>query len=68
MQLNTVLTKYHPQMDPSPLFLSDDEDDQERITRETSASFGSSRNNLGNIRKKKSEKEEAKLAILKGQG
>jgi DNA-directed RNA polymerase beta' subunit len=54
MKLSTMLTKQAVKMDPSPLFLSEDEDDQEQesISRETSESFSSVANNLGDIRKK----------------
>jgi len=51
MQVQAALGKSAP-LDPSQVFVSDDEDDDEedRVNRETSASFTSAQGNLGDIR------------------
>jgi len=59
MQLSNMLSKTTVKIDPSPLFLSDDEDEQGRISKETSASF-SAQNTLGDIRKNNTDEEEGK--------
>lgn len=66
MQLSNMLTKQSVRMDPSPLFLSEDEDEleQERLTKETSESFGSVQNTLGDIRKNKGDEESKGEEIL----
>lgn len=60
MQLTTMSNKKNVNIDPSPLFLSDDEDEQERVTKETSTSFASAQNTLGAIRHNKADEEEGK--------
>lgn len=60
MQLTTMSNKKNVNIDPSPLFLSYDEDEQERVTKETSTSFASAQNTLGAIRHNKADEEEGK--------